>query len=111
MIAPEHLCQRAGCARAATHALKVCVPGVDSPEDAPPVADALIGVRVCEEHLDDEDGQRWVTGDPGKAIRPLIAMAAMGAGAMPAFDRAWVVGVPLDSQEVRSMPLHVPKVH
>lgn len=52
------------------------------------------------------DPQGWVTGEAGTYVRSLLSIAAKSFGETPDFSRAWTVGVPLDSAEVRGMAGH-----
>lgn len=104
MIDPDKLCQKRDCAHEATHLLKLCVPydghgGVDGPT-------ALLGVRVCASHLEEEhDGGRWL--EDNSALRSVLVLAAQGHPLD--FSAAWISGVPLNSPEGQSLSLHAPR--
>lgn len=100
------LCMKRDCPNEGTHAIRLCVPAVASPEHAPAAASILVGVQVCEEHLEADDPQGWVTGDTGRQFRQLLAVAA--AGMSLDFDRAYTCGVSVHSPEYQALMLNAP---
>ncbi len=101
------LCQKRGCIREATQAIRLCVPGLGDPDDAPPKGSVLVGVRVCDEHLDGESAENWVTGETGDTIRPLLTVTM--APNTPDFDRAYLLGVSIHAAEYQDLFLHAPR--
>lgn len=97
-------CQRLGCKETATHAIKLCVPGVGDPEAAPARGAMLIGLVVCEHHIDEADAAPFFECN-GETLRPLLTVM-MAGGPPPDFDRAYVSGVSMESEEYRDMLLH-----
>lgn len=104
MIPADKLCQKRGCPHQATHALRLCVPGRDGPDDRA-VAHAVLGVKLCEEHLEQDDAGAWVSGEDGATMRGMLILTA-GAGAHPDFTRIWSEGVPLYDAEVQEILQH-----
>lgn len=96
-------CQKVGCTRAATHALQIGVPDVRDPDSAPPRARVLMGVVVCEEHLEESTPGPFFEAS-GDTLRPIITMA-MGHGAQPDYDRAVMLGVSVESAEYKALQL------
>lgn len=96
------LCQKTGCSHAATHALQLGVPGLLDPDEAPSRVKILLGVEVCEAHMDGESADRWFAINP--TLTALVGMS-MGQEARPDFARAVILGVPVDSEEYRQLQL------
>jgi hypothetical protein len=97
------LCQKANCAREATHAIQIGCVNTLEPDDAPPSARVLMGVLVCEPCLDDETAEKWFEA-AGDTLRPVFTIA-MAGGPPPDFSRAVVLGVPLASAEYQHLML------
>lgn len=85
-------CMKRGCDRAATHALKICVPV----EGEDMEGTVLIGVKLCEPCLDAEDAQRWFE-STGGTLKPLLRMSAPHKNLL--WDDARCAGVVLGSEE------------
>lgn len=55
------LCQRRGCPRTATHALRFCAPGDSAGAST---REAIIGVELCQAHVDEADPKAFVEAGP-----------------------------------------------
>lgn len=98
----NNICQKAGCGRAATHALQLGIGGVMDPDEAPPRVRMLLGVIVCEACMEGETADRWFSTNPALVQ---VASISMGQGVQPDPDRAVILGVPIDSDEYRQLQL------
>lgn len=96
------LCQKTGCGQPATHALQIGVGDVQDPDEAPPRVTMLLGIVVCEECMEGESADRFLSINP--SLQSVVAIS-MGEGCRPDFDRAVLLGVPVDSDEYRRLQL------
>lgn len=85
-------CMKRGCDRVATHALKICVPVAGEENEAT----VLIGVKLCEPCLEEENAQRWFD-STGDTLKPVLRMAQPGKELD--WDNARTDGVVLGSEE------------
>lgn len=100
MIDAKNLCQKRDCPHAATHALKLCVPPVDGSPEGIRDATVLLGLTLCEDHLDEADAQSFLD-SAGAQLKPLITMG--NPSMKPDWPRAYIEGVPLTSPEYQAL--------
>ncbi len=91
------LCQRVGCPQSASHAIKICVPGLAFPDEAPPCAAVTMHVCLCATHVDDADAAAFLE-DQG-----LVGVLRMSSRDAIDLDRAYIVGVSMASEEYRDL--------
>lgn len=100
MIDAKNLCQKRDCPHAATHAVKICVPVLDANRDPSSAAKVLMGVVLCEDHLDEADPQAFLE-SAGATLKPIITMGNPGRDLD--YPRAYIEGVPLTSPEYQAL--------
>lgn len=102
-------CEREGCDRTATHAVKICVPATGWPKEEARALSMILGIKACRDHaaaFDPADVLLQPTpndADTTFADAVLPAMARMsGPSIPPDASRAWVVPIPLDGEEFQT---------
>ena len=105
MIDAKNLCQKRDCPHAATHAVKLCVPPVAGSPEGTRDATVLLGLTLCEDHLDEADAQAFLDSAGGQ-LKPLITMG--NPSMKPDWPRAYVEGVIIGSPE-HQMLANVPR--
>lgn len=94
-------CQRRGCGKTATHALKLCVPRFGQSDDATHVC-LLLEVELCEDHADEADGYGFLAANPD--LKSMFSIA-MSNGPAPDFGRIYALGLPVTDPEYMAMKL------
>ena len=88
------MCQRRGCINVADFALKLLVPAVGQDPDKSAYGQALVGVVLCEDHIDEV-----VPGDFLEAAPDLRSVIAISMGGRePDWDAITSTGVSLNSR-------------
>ena len=102
-------CQREGCQRQATHAIKICVPASGWPKDEARALQFILGMKCCRDHaaaFDPADVLLQPTpNDPDATFADVVlpAMARMSGSTIPPdASRAWTVPVRLDSEDFKA---------
>lgn len=96
------MCQKSGCHADATHAIQLGIPTITDPDEAMPTTRVLMGVVVCEDHLEEATAESFLEIN-GDTIKPLVTLNM--APAHPDFDRAVILGVPVNSAEYGALQL------
>lgn len=107
-------CSSIGCGKPATCCPRICVPAMGTPlesdigfcsrfflgKKAPPPIKITMGLELCDEHFAKFDVQKMLTHDGRAMLRHKIAQAGKRE---PDFDRAYVVAVSLEHNDVKTM--------
>lgn len=93
------ICQRVGCGREATHAPKVCVPGLSGRAGGTPAVETVLSLACCASCVATLGADDFVAvGDRGReCLRRVLSLAAMPRALN--FAEAWVEPVELTAPE------------